>query len=139
MYRHLQTIHPTHIHTENIYTQCTCRHTELARTGHTRHTGAHHSLSRTHKHTHMHSVYTTLHTHVYPRPQVRVHTQFCLSLPSSLSLHPPPLSLPLIIGISDADYYKASSSTSPTWREWSRWNPLTVFCASSLPFFCFLG
>lgn len=86
-----------------------------------------------HLHTHSHITYTAWRTHprTHTRPHTRPDPQSSLSTRSSLSLLPsPPLPTPV---------HRATSALSPDWGEHSRRSLLTVFCASSLPFSCFLG
>ena len=122
---HVQTLHNAH------------RHTEFTHNGHTH---AHRSLSCIHRHTciHTHHIHNLMHP-CMPNPQLQVYTQFCLPLPSPLLPAHPPLPVPISSAILTLWLFTGQSPTSPSWRVRCRWDLLTVFCASSLPFFCFLG
>lgn len=103
------------------------------------HTHAHRSLSCRHRHacTHTHHI----HNLTYPcttNPRLQVYTVL-LPLPSPLLFAHPPLPVPASLAILTLWLFTGQSPTSPSWTVRCRWNLLTVFCASSLPFFCFLG
>lgn len=128
----------TYTHCKHIYSVHMQAHRTRTHWAHQAHRCIPLTFTHTQTHTYAQRIHNLAHSCVPKTTGASPHS--VLSFPSFFPLPAPsPLSLSLIIGISDADYYKASSSTSPTRRECSRWNPLTVFCASSLPFFCFLG
>lgn len=116
-------------------TQRTRRHTEFTHNGHAGHTRAHCWVSCT---TDTHA--QTQHTRYLCTQARQPHS--CRSAHSSVFPFPlaHALSLSLFLWqVLTLWPFWAFSPQLPIWNIRSRWNLLTVFCASSLPFFCFWG
>lgn len=157
----LPTMHNTFVHTVHtnvcvmetcidIYKQCARHMLHINKyTIHAREHRVHIQWARqaqrytpfTFMHTQTHMRTHTSYTQASALTQPQAHTtspHTGLSFPSSFPLIHPRFPSSCSVGTSNTWAVKRPGPR-PNWTEHSRWSLLTVFCASSLPFFCFLG
>lgn len=128
----IYTVHATHIRT--TYKRYT-PHTGTQNS----HTCTPFTFMQTQTRMHTHTSHTQPYAPMHDKPTTAGLHTVLLPLPSPLLFAHPPLPVPTSLAILTLWLFTGQSPTSPSWIVFCRWNLLTVFCASSLPFFCFLG
>lgn len=128
---HLHSARYTYTHTYKRYT----RHTGTQNS----HTCTPFTFMQTQTRMHTHTSHTQPYAPMHDKPTTAGLHTVLLPLPSPLLFAHPPLPVPTSLAMLTLWLFTGQSPTSPSWIVCCRWNLLTVFCASSLPFFCFLG
>ena len=117
-----------------VHTQAHRTHTQWAQTC------TPFTFMHTETHMHTHTANTTLHTHACQTHSCPLHTVLLFGLPLPFPSRPPaPSPAPFSFSNSSPLAVQRSVPHLPRLIVHCGWNVHTVFCASSLPFFCFLG